>query len=210
MRPVIIVFAKAPRAGRVKTRMVPALTPDEAAELHTAFVGDTLNNLLDFPHADTELHTDTETDAWSEFAVARRFQHEGDLGLRMFHALSEALGEGRPKAMILGSDVPDLPSGHLATLLHLDVDVALGPSGDGGYWGIAATRVDGRMFEGVEWSSTRELGQTIAACRASRLSVECGPLWYDLDTAAGLPRLIHSRRAPRSAAALAGMRISLE
>lgn len=199
MPPVVIVFAKAPIAGRTKTRLTPAVSPADAAVLHDAFVRDTLRNLLDFAHAQVELHTDVKTDAWSGLPVPRRLQHEGDLGLKMFHALRAALEAGHPRAMILGSDVPDLPSDHIASLLQLDADIALGGCSDGGYWGIAARRVHPRMFDGVEWSSGRERQQTIAACRACGFSVANGRSWDDVDTPEDLVRLKDSRSAPASA-----------
>ena len=210
VRPVIIVFAKAPCAGNVKTRLTPALTPADAARLHTAFVADTLLNLLDFSDADTELHTDIPTAAWSEFKVPRRLQHEGDLGLKMLQALRGALDEGHPQAMILGSDAPDLPASHLTQLLASPADVALGPCHDGGYYAIAARRVHADMFAGVEWSSSHEREQTVAACKAAGLTVECGPFWDDVDTPAQLPRLTGSSRAAGSAEVLRGLRICLE
>ncbi len=200
MPPVVIVFAKAPIAGRAKTRLTPAITAASAAALQDAFVRDTLRSLLDFPAAEVELHTDVETDAWTDLAVPRRVQYEGDLGLKMFHALHDALQAGHPQAMILGSDVPDLPPSHVQSLLHLTADIALGSCPDGGYWGIAARRVHPRMFDGVEWSSGRERQQTEAACQKCGLSVASGPSWDDVDTPADLVRLKDSRSAPASAA----------
>src|SRR5690348_13092550 len=87
MRPVIIVFAKAPTAGRVKTRLVPPLTPEAAAQLHTALVWDTIESLQQLRGVDLELHTDIRTDAWTSAGVAQSLQCEGDLGLKMFNAL---------------------------------------------------------------------------------------------------------------------------
>ena len=213
MRPVIVVFAKAPRPGFVKTRFTPEFTPHQAAELHGAFVRDTLANLLVFDHVDLELHTDMETDAWREFEVPRRLQHEGDLGLKMFHALRAALARGVEQAMILGSDAPDLPLDYVTKLFACQADIALGPAKDGGYYAIAARRVDEKMFDGVAWSTSEALKQTASACARCGLSVEIGPIWYDLDTPADLARLTGNERAKESSRTLALMsagQISLE
>lgn len=206
MQPVIIVFAKAPAAGRVKTRLIPALGAEGAARLHAAMVEDSLANLLTYGLGAVELHTDTETDAWRQFEVPRRLQHEGDLGLKMFHALSGGLARGFDQAVILGSDSPDLPTGHLSGLLALDADVALGPAEDGGYYAIAARRVDPGMFAGVGWGSARALEQTCAACRSCGLSVAKGLTWGDIDTEHDLEKLAGNVRAPLSAALIAGTR----
>src|SRR5260221_12316619 len=95
MRPAIILFAKAPLAGHVKTRLQEWLGADATLALHEAFVLDTLDKLLtlgDF--ADIELHTDIKTDVWRRPRVTVREQSAGDLGLKMLHALS-AGGTGK-------------------------------------------------------------------------------------------------------------------
>ena len=174
MRPVIVVFAKAPRPGFVKTRL--GLEPEVAAQLHEAFVRDALA----LAGERAELHTDVETEAWRNVDVPRRLQVAGDLGARMLAALP---------ALILGSDAPSLPASHLGELIATPGDVVLGPAEDGGYWAILARRTHPHMFEGVEWSTARTREQTIAACRACGLSVSLGLEWFDVDEPAGLRRL---------------------
>ena len=189
MRPVIILFAKAPVAGRVKTRLVPPLTPDQAAQLHTALVWDTLESLQQLRGVELELHTDIETDAWTSAGVPQSLQCEGDLGLKMFNALNAALRNGRGRAMIAGSDAPALPLDHIEQLLSAEEEVALGPTDDGGYYAIACRRVHRNMFDQVEWSTDRTRAQTIqAVCRVG-LSVNVGPPWFDLDTPQDFARL---------------------
>jgi uncharacterized protein len=193
MRPVIIVFAKAARPGHVKTRLEPALTSMDAALLHTAFVFDTLESALTLSRiADVELHTDAVTDAWDTLGVPRRMQRDGDLGTRLLHALERALAEGRPRALVVGSDSPDLPPDALRMLLAASADIALGPAEDGGYYAIAATRTAPEMFQGVRWSTGHALADTAGACIAAGLAVAFGPEWYDVDEPAALDRLRHS------------------
>jgi rSAM/selenodomain-associated transferase 1 len=196
MRPVIVLFAKAPVPGRVKTRLQPPLTPAQAAVLHTAFVHDALALLTGCPDADVELHTDIPTDAWPEWQVPRKLQISGDLGLRMVHALAGALQAGRPQAIIVGSDAPTLPAAHLRWLLDATADVALGPCDDGGYYAIACRRAHPRMFEGVEWSTPRALAQTRAAAERCGLTVVLGPSWFDVDESQDLERLLRSGALP--------------
>ena len=107
---------------------------------------------------------------------------KADLGLKMLQALDHALAEGRPQAVILGSDAPDLPREHLPELLASPLTSPLDPADDGGYYAIAARRVHPEMFEGVEWSSSHEFQQTLAACRKCGLTVDIGPAWFDVDT----------------------------
>ena len=110
----MILFAKAPIPGRVKTRLATAIGAQPAAELYRAFVADTISKLAEFRDvADIELHTDTLTDAWTEQGVARDLQVASGLELKLLHALAGALQTGRPQVMVLGSDSPTLPRGHI-------------------------------------------------------------------------------------------------
>src|SRR5579863_1697960 len=100
--PLIVVFAKAPVPGRVKTRL--GIDPARAAALHAAFVRDTIKMLTALQgEVDIEISTDEATEAWSRFPAQRSLQSPGDLGQRMLAAITRALDCGRPKVMILGS-----------------------------------------------------------------------------------------------------------
>jgi rSAM/selenodomain-associated transferase 1 len=190
MRPAVLLFAKAPIPGRVKTRLEPSLTPEEAATLHEAFVRDALAMLAGTtPESDIALYTDTATDAWADVEVARALQVEGDLGARMLAAIEAGLAAGRPRVTIVGSDAPTLPPEHLKRLWMTDVDVALGPTDDGGYYAISCRRTHPEMFRGVAWSAARTLTDTVRACEACGLNVAVGPSWYDIDTPDDLRRL---------------------
>ncbi|MBX9601257.1 MAG: TIGR04282 family arsenosugar biosynthesis glycosyltransferase, partial [Bryobacteraceae bacterium] len=198
----LTVFAKAPVAGRVKTRLCPPLSFYEAARLHRALTADLLDRLSRFPDIDLELATDTSTDAWSEQCVTSRLQVSGDLGTRMLASLQHSLQRGHAQAVILGSDAPTLPHSHIEALLASPADVALGPAEDGGYWGIAARRVTPDMFRGVRWSAPDTLAGTVAACRAGGLSVAFAPEWFDLDSAESLRRLRREDLPPRTGVVL--------
>jgi len=197
VRPVLIIFAKAPIPGRVKTRLQPPLTPGRAAELHDCLVRDTLELMLRLGEtADVELHTDLETQAWSEYAVTRRLQCEGDLGVKMLRALARALlEEDRPQALIAGTDSPALRVEHIERLLEAEEDVALGPVEDGGYYAIACRTLKKDMFAGVSWSTAKTMRETVAAARACRLSVAIGAPTFDVDTPADLERLLAASNA---------------
>lgn len=187
MLPVIIVFAKAPVPGRVKTRLIPRLGPEGAAELHRGFVHLLLDRLRG--GFDVELHTDVETSAWRRHDVPRKLQCAGDLGDRILYALESALHAGRPQVTILGADVPTLPLALIEDLLALDADVALGPAEDGGYWAITCRRTHPEMFAAVEWSTSAARAQTLAACQTCGLTTALGGEWFDVDEPADLDRL---------------------
>lgn len=194
MRPVLILFAKAPVEGRVKTRLIPYLTPQQAAALHAVLVEDMLQRLKALkPATSLELHTDEPTEAWPE-ATTRCLQIEGDLGARMLHAIVSALDKGRTQVMVLGSDAAGLPLAHIEELLACPADVTLGPSADGGYYAISCRRTAPGMFNGVRWSTRNALADTLAAALACGLTAAVGPPWFDIDTPEDLVRLPESLR----------------
>jgi rSAM/selenodomain-associated transferase 1 len=183
--PRIIIFARAPVAGRVKTRL--QLAPEKALRLHDVFVRSTLATVATYP--DVELSTDTATEAWADLPVRRSVQSGGGLGERLFAAISGGLAAGCPAVLVLGSDSPTLPRSHVDSLLASTSDVALGPAEDGGFWGVCCRKARRDMFDGVEWSTDRTLETTLAALEHVGMSVQLGPTWFDIDEPADLERL---------------------
>ena len=175
---------------------MPALTAEDAAALHTAFVADMIERLQQLPGIDLELHTDILSDAWMEFKVARKLQIPGDLGLKMVHSLANALASGYERAMIVGTDAPTLPTSYLKGLLQTEADVSLGPTDDGGYYAVSAKRTQSGMFDGVAWSTANTLVQTEVALAQCGLSAERGEPWWDVDEPADLERLRASSNLP--------------
>jgi uncharacterized protein len=199
MIPVIMVFAKAPVPGKVKTRLQPVLTPEESAELHHSFVADVLEWLAGFSRvADVELHVDGITDAWRDYPYRRVLQRDGDLGFRMLSAAEHAIEEGRKQVLIVGSDSPNLPPRYLLDLLQSEAEVALGPCEDGGYYAIKMRQVHPKMFEGVSWGTDQALAQTRAACERCGFQVELGREWFDVDSPADLVKLVTHPTPPRT------------
>jgi len=107
-------------------------------------------------------------------------------------ALRDALARGFERVAILGTDAPDLPAACIGELFEGDSDVRLGPAEDGGFWGIACTRIVDTMFDGVPWSTARTLEATEKACRRSGLTVSRASVWTDVDEPADLRRLAAS------------------
>lgn len=141
---------------------------------------DVLERLITLaPRADIELHRVIDTDVWEGTKVARRLQSAGDLGARMLHALSTALGEGRPQAVVIGADVPILPVSHLEAVRDSQADVALVPTDDGGYCVIGCRRTYQEMFKSVRWSHPSTCEDTPLAERKCSLNPAISPGWFD-------------------------------
>jgi rSAM/selenodomain-associated transferase 1 len=200
LQPCIILFAKAPIPGRVKTRLQPFLTPADATSLYIAFVFDMLEELRSIAGVDLELHTNIPTDVWCEAGVSTKLQSSGGLELKMFHAIDAGLKAGHPRVMIVGSDAPTLPASLAEVLLRSKADVALGPTPDGGYYAISSRVAHPEMFKSVPWSSAFTLECTLSALWHCGFSVELGPEWYDIDEPADLDRLGAADNIPKRTA----------
>ena len=190
MRPKLVVFARTPHPGTVKTRLLATLSPQTAAALHLAMVTDLLKRLRQLrPAVDLELHTTEATDLFDALEITLRTQSGGDLGRRLYASMTEALDEGRRSVLIMGSDSPTVPLAYLSSALQTQADVTLGPALDGGFYAIHCRRTHPDMFARVTWSAPCTCAETADAITRCGLSVETGPEWYDIDHPADLPKL---------------------
>lgn len=199
----LALFTKPPRPGRVKTRLIgprpDGLTPEEAAELHWAFVLDQLERLEggDF---DLRIAWALEPgEAAPELGVAGFAQEGPDLGARLWHGL-ELLARGARAVAAVGSDHPGLTLPRVREAferLAAGADLVLGPAADGGYYlvAVAADRLDRSLFDGVAWSTPSVLGQTLERARRLGLLVEQLAPADDVDTPEDLARLALTLRA---------------
>lgn len=192
----IAVLAKAPVAGQVKTRLIPALGDAACARLHRRLVLRTLRCALDARLGPVTLWC--APDARHRFfrALQRvmpldlRVQTDADLGRRMHDALSHHVGRG--PALLIGTDCAVLEPDHLrraARALVDGADAVFVPVDDGGYVGVGLRRAQPALFDGMTWSTDRVMAQTRARACALGLAVhELDPLW-DIDRPADLDRL---------------------
>ena len=195
--PAIIVMAKAPLAGSVKTRLAGILAPDEIAELAACFLLDTVSSakqvglpvfLAYSPEGGRSVIEPIVGDD-----VRWVCQQGADLGARMLSAFSHAAGQGFSPLVMVGTDSPNLPPASyqaaLEGLQHEDVDVALGRADDGGYYLLGMQAPYPALLAGVSWSGPEVYDQTLRnAARAGLRVREIAP-WYDVDTPEDLRRL---------------------
>jgi hypothetical protein len=191
----VLMFAKAPEPGRVKTRLARSIGDDAAAALHDAFLRDLCADLAralgDSARRVLLYAGDPEHPA---FVFAREHgwllhpQPSGDLGDRLTEASRWAFeDEGAERVAMIGSDAPTLSARHLqAAWAALDTDggggghdVSLVPSGDGGYVLLATRAHRPELYGHGVWSSHRTLGATLQA--ADDASVRLFDFWYDVD-----------------------------
>jgi len=194
----LIAVAKRPQAGRTKTRLCPPLSPQQAAELYSCFMVDTLALMARVDSVDPIVaYAPLSAETYFRQRVAPSFallpQVGKELGERLNHVLNRCLDMGYEQVAVMNSDSPTMPRHHLrqafALLDRPEVDVVLGPTDDGGYYLIGLKRPCPRLFD-VTMSTTSVLQETLALARAEGLRVECLPSWYDVDTVHDLNRLV--------------------
>jgi len=188
----LLIFARQPVPGSVKTRLIPALSADAAAAVYEASLHDVLR-LAARERGRVELWYDGGPDAehyfTREFPVLRLVrQAPGDLGERMRDAFERSFSDGAERVIIMGSDSPTLPEAHLRAAfdtLH-EGSAVVGPAMDGGYYLIgvpaAVWPAAAALFDGVAWSTAMVLEQTLERAAAAGVVVRSVPQWYDIDT----------------------------
>jgi rSAM/selenodomain-associated transferase 1 len=193
------VFAKEPLPGRVKTRLCPPLTTEDAARLYRTSLEETLAVMAGVP-AELTLFYDGGGAFFRKHFPGLRLVHqgEGDLGARLDRALNRLLAGGAGAAALIGSDSPDLPPSLVAAAFTAlrDDDLAVIPAADGGYVLIGARACQPEIFRNIPWSTAQVWPLTRQ--KAARLGLRCRVVghWEDMDDVAALQRLI--RRSPAS------------
>ncbi len=195
-RAALIVFAKLPEPGAVKTRLTTLLTPTEAAHLYEAFLHDSLD-AYGHLEADVRLYlAPSETPVPEGFApdgVSVHAQRGKGLGARMLNAFVETFVAGYECVVIIGTDHPTLPLAFVECgfeELNAPLSIVLGPSDDGGYYLLGMNEVYPRLFEGMAYSHPNVFVQTLERAEATGAAVSVLPAWYDVDTPDALRRLI--------------------
>lgn len=187
---LVIVFARAPVAGAVKTRLVPRLGADGAARLQRRLIRSALRT-ASAAVANVELHT-TRTHAWLRtLGLPLRVQRGADLGARMYRALRVALRRHRA-VVLIGSDAPELAPadiGRAVRLLRGAADVVLVPAEDGGYALIGARKIREGVFADTQWGGARVLEQARRNLEQSGLRYRCLRTVWDVDRPQDLERL---------------------
>ncbi len=199
-------MAKRAVPGRVKTRLIGALTPKQTAFAHAAMRDCVMDRLVQILAADgeekkpafrlaldgAEVHDvqdvgpigEGDRPSWRLID-----QGEGDLGERIARVW-EAVGGG--SAAFFGVDSPDVPAESLRRLASVldDADAAVGPTDDGGYWCLAGREPLPALLRGIDWGTSRVYDQTRSAARRAGLRLAELPAWHDVDDGADLDALL--------------------
>jgi uncharacterized protein len=200
----LAVMTKAPVAGQVKTRLVPLLTAEEAAELNKCFLRDTataISNACSRRRLGDARGIAVYTPVGAESAYAdilpadfTLLPQRGDkFGERLYFAVEDLFKCGFEAVCLIDSDSPTVPTENFAEAVELlsasDDRIVLGPSDDGGYYLIGVKKSHRHLFEQIDWSTERVFDQTIQRATEIEVEVKILPTGYDVDDGESLRRL---------------------
>ena len=213
---VIVVMAKAPREGLVKTRLSGAYPPRAVVQLSECMVRDTVALAQKLPAVQVAAMCPPEDVADIETHVPRDVRVVGQRGTGLAAALASVFEHFVPRfrrVVAVDSDSPHLPAAilHSAFELLATNELVVGPTEDGGYYLVGASSMHPRLFDPATLGTGNARDALLGNARALGLSVALTQAWYDVDVPADLSRLaaelrLDPARAPRTAALLASWR----
>lgn len=192
----LIIFTRYPEPGNAKTRLIPAVGAETAAEMHRQMTEYTLAQVK--PLRQSRLLSievwfaggdRTQMEAWLGGGLQYQPQPDGNLGDRMLQAFQSAFDSGVAGAIIIGTDCPEITDTLLVDAFQAlqQTDVVLGPATDGGYYLIGLRRVIPELFQAIAWSTDLVLQQTVAIVEKLNLSLTLLPILTDVDRPEDLP-----------------------
>ena len=188
---LLVVVAKAPVPGEVKTRLYPKLTIDEATDLYRCFLQDRIKEIGRLTEIDLAIsYTPEESKEYFSRFITNGFhlfpQRGKNLGERLSNIFKDKLADKYDAVSIIDSDTPDLPRSivqqSFQLLMSNGVDAVFGPCDDGGYYLVAMRRPQPDLFQHIPWSTEAVLAATLKRANAIGLKAELLPRWNDLDT----------------------------
>lgn len=195
MKSTIIIMAKVPRAGKVKTRLQPFLSPAQCVSLSEAFLEDAINKaqsrtndlIIAFsPSSERDYFTKFENKKFTLVA-----QKGENLGGKMFNAFQFAFEHDSDAVVIIGTDSPTFPPEFIDSAFEKlkNTDAVLGETTDGGFYLIGLLTLRKEIFADVEWSSARTFEQITENIINANLKLSFLPIWYDVDFPEDLVKL---------------------
>jgi rSAM/selenodomain-associated transferase 1 len=185
----LLIFVKAPRPGRVKTRLAETLGPNAACRAYCRMVDRLLSRLAGLDPVQLCFAPDDaaqEIRPWLQPNWRSTPQGPGDLGQRLERAFLDTFASGAQRVVVIGSDCPYVTAEDIETAWSAlrDHDMVIGPAEDGGYWLLGLTANQPSLFQAIPWSSDRVFRETMIEAEKLGLKVHTLRTLADLDTAA--------------------------
>jgi rSAM/selenodomain-associated transferase 1 len=210
MKSAIIVMAKAPIAGTVKTRLTPFLSFEQASQLAACFLRDTINKAKKLKNQLIIAYSPSgHRRSFDEFLTDKiiLIEQKGEtLGDKMFSAFQFAFEQKLDSVVMIGTDSPTLPLEFIEKALDFlekNADAVLGKTTDGGFYLIGLRQLERLIFEKVEWSSAKTFEQTARNIIDLGWQLKKTPDWYDVDEPKDLIKLAEEFKQEKSSRKLA-------
>jgi uncharacterized protein len=175
MKKAVLIFAKNPVYGQVKTRLGATIGNDMALTVYQHLLRHTASITDDVSVEKIVFYSNTieEQDIWNNKVYNKQKQSGNDLGERMQNAFAYAFHEGNKEVIIIGTDCMELTSAIImeAFTRLKNNDVVIGPARDGGYYLLALKKIHYQLFHNIHWSTNQVLKQTLAVCKNENLLV---------------------------------------
>jgi rSAM/selenodomain-associated transferase 1 len=192
----LVIFAKYPKAGQVKTRLIPAIGVEGSVQLARLMLRHTLDQAQQSQVGEIELcvSPDPKHDDWQDIYLPQQIyltdQGEGDLGQRLTRAAQRVVEQGKA-VVFIGTDCPALLSSMLQEVaIHLvKYDAVMIPASDGGYVLLALNQFDDSIFTDIQWSTDSVASDTLTKIKALGWSVALLPVLHDIDEPEDLVKL---------------------
>ncbi|WP_036478291.1 TIGR04282 family arsenosugar biosynthesis glycosyltransferase [Myxosarcina sp. GI1] len=190
MSETLIIFSRYPEAGKTKTRMIPALGAEGAAELQKAMTEHTLatvRKLSKFRSINLEIHFAGGNERLMSEWLGNEFDYypqvAGDLGQKMRSAFDRAFKRDSDRVVTIGIDCPDIDTSILSEAFEAlkRRDLVLGIAEDGGYYLIGLNRTIPQLFVNIDWGTDRVLAQTKKTAASLGLNIGYLPVLIDVD-----------------------------
>ncbi len=205
-RIALVIMAKAPLLGQVKTRLIPALGPQGARDLAQKLLEETgalvgkVDGITRLVAVSPATHLErVRSLVPASFRLIP--QTEGDLGVRLTHVFRQLFAEGFDGVIVLGADHPALPKAYLeqavAALYAKTAQVVLGPTEDGGYYLVGLTHPHPELFQEIPWGGAQVFEATLQRAQQGGLCVHRLPPWFDVDRPEDLARMLHAENPGR-------------
>jgi hypothetical protein len=197
LKKALLIFAKRPVPGKVKTRLIPPLSPEEAADLYRCMLGDTMKMVTNFPELALYLFYEDMEESREYFSgiapgIKNYPQMGDDLGERMAEAFRVVFANGHVLAAVIGTDAPDLPPAYIKEAFDRlesgKIEAVFGPCEDGGYYLLGLKRLNSALFRDLPWSSGAVLQESLKRAKEAGIEATLLPMWHDVDSAADLER----------------------
>ena len=181
----LLIFAKNPERGKVKTRLAATLGNAKAFSIYSQLLEHTISITNYLPVDKIVFYSNyiVQEDIWNDKYYFKQVQMGKDLGERMNNAFAFAFQKGYESVVIIGTDCPELNAGIIMNAFAYlnNHDVVIGPAADGGYYLLGMKKYNSELFQNINWSSETVLQETMKICKENKHNYALLPELHDVD-----------------------------